>query len=128
MDRLWKPRALEHHESRILRWLLEADFEGVDALRKQAETVRVKSKPCECGCPTIDLLTARDAPRAPQRVPFHDLVVEATTPDAGNAEEFFELLLFVKAGRLALLELVTFTDNPPSEFPPPSVFEPPTVN
>jgi hypothetical protein len=37
------------------------------------------------------------------------------------------LLLFVRDGWLALLEIVYYGDSIPVEFPPPTAFEPPTV-
>jgi hypothetical protein len=58
----------------------------------------------------------------------HDVVIsDARTPNHGDAETFFELILFERGGLLHTLELVHYGRTPPKEFPPASEFEPPTV-
>ena len=42
------PRSLTQREREILDFLLTPEIEGIEALRRQAETARVTGK-CECG-------------------------------------------------------------------------------
>jgi hypothetical protein len=105
----------------VLEFLLVADFPGVDELRRQAKVVSVVGR-CPCGCATINL-SVDGAPVGP---PFGAVPVEARSREvyAGGP---LELMLFVRAGRLASLEIVDYANELPVEFPPPSDFERPSA-
>ena len=105
------PRPLTHREADVLHHLLSFDFPGREALLEQARAVKVAGR--WEGEPTIELdVSAQLDPRAD--VENHP-PVEASTPD-----RLYTVILFVKDGRLKLLELV---DNAgkgmPREFPAP---------
>jgi hypothetical protein len=100
-------------------FLLSADFLGRDALRRQADAARVIGK-CQCGCATIDLwVDSETAPAANVREP---IPVEARSQ---SEEGLLELLLFVRHGWLDSLEIVYYSDHPPTVFPVPDAFDPP---
>lgn len=117
------PRPLTTRERDALDYLLAVEFPGVEALRKQA-TAAVVTDGCACGCATIDLSV--DPTSAPHAVTTEPIPVEAHTRE-DNGGETFSLLLFVREGWLALLEIVYYGDHIPPEFPPPTAFAPPTV-
>ena len=61
-------RALRLEEKELLDFLLSAEFPGRDALKAQAEIVRVTGE-CKCGCGTIDLIFPPDAIAAQTEMP-----------------------------------------------------------
>ncbi len=76
---------------------------------------------CECGCPTILL-----ALRGTQHEPQAESLFAETWTRPGAFEIPHELLLFVHPdGWPFSLELVTYGDATPTEFPPAEVFDPP---
>jgi hypothetical protein len=118
------PRPLTDAESNVLAYLLTADVPGVEALREQAKSVVVTER-CRCGCASIDLYV--DPTTASPAVTTEPIPVEASTrPEYGS--EIFSLLLFVRDGWLALLEIVYYGDFIPVDFPPTTAFESPTVH
>jgi hypothetical protein len=117
------PRPLSDREVSVLDFMLSPDDPRLDALRDQVKRATVVGQ-WEC-CATIELGVE------PQTLMPSDsserLMVEARTPNRGDANTFFELLLFEKGGWLHTLELVHYGDQPPKEFPPADRFERPTV-
>jgi hypothetical protein len=104
----------------VLAHLLSHDFRGVEELRIQARTARVRGLWEEL--PTIDLLeVASDAPRADVAftVPIDARVRGADPPQ--------EVLLFVKSGLLDSIELVDYGGTEPAGLPSPDQLETPTV-
>ena len=106
-------RPLTGDERDVLDFLLVDDLPHVRALRAQARTVRA-SRGCSCGCATIDLHVAPDAPVAEpdDRYPLEATVVNAAGRVVGG------LLLFVHDGRISCLEVYPLDDDP---MPMPSV-------
>ena len=115
------PRALTENERSALDFLLSTDFDGVAQLQEQAQTAVVTGL-CPCGCPTFDVSVDR-ARCAPARV-TEPLPVEAASTGPFD-EPPLQLLLFVKEGWLASVELVWYGDQTPQEFPPVQSFAPP---
>ena len=102
--------------------MLAEDFPGVEALRVQRETVRVKGVwRGRGGIVLLDVGNA-DAPRAEVR---HTVPVETRVRGADPPEE---LLLFVKDGLLDSIELVKGGGEEPLSLPDVSAVEPPTVS
>ena len=115
------PRPVSARERSLLDFLLAEDFPGAEALRTQAQTVRVKG--LGEGLPSIVLSEVADgsAPRANVR---HTVPVEAAVRDVDPPQE---LLLYVKNGFLDSIELVdSGTDQ--SELPLAATLETPTAN
>jgi len=109
------PRPLSNRERQVLDHLLSAEFPGVEALRLQAQHVLVKR---ESGIgPTVDLVVAD--PNAPLADVVDEMPVEAWSAHEVGSDDFVQILLFVRAGRLSALEL-TWYENLPAEFPLPS--------
>jgi hypothetical protein len=102
------PRSLTEAEAEALECLLRADFPGVHELREQAPIAKVVGG-CGCGCPTVRLEVDHD-PVSP--TPATSGVVSSHVLD----EEGADLLLFVRDGRLSMLEL-SWIEEPPASFP-----------
>lgn len=92
-------------------------------LREQTAVVRVATQ-WDC-CATIEFEVYRKGARPAVGLP--NLDVETRTPDTGDADAFFQLLLFLDDGWLETLELVHCGKHPPTEFPTVAAFEPPSV-
>jgi hypothetical protein len=108
-----EPRRLSDAERRILAALLGPEFDGVRALREQAEAAEVVGR-CDCGCPTVELRTG-----GPPAVALHQRrlsPVEGRIASA-NDEPPGEILLFLEDGRLASMEFVYYTSVPPDVWP-----------
>lgn len=111
------PRALSAYEVGVLRFVLSADFPGVETLRAQVESLVVVGR-CDCGCPTVDLSTDAEAVAAvelEQRV----LPVGAVIAPLGD-EPPGEVIVFADNGLLSGLEYVYYDDTPPAAWPEPS--------
>ena len=115
------PRALSDVERAVLDFLLGVDFPGASELRIQARHVVVTAR-CECGCPTFEL--AVDQPLAVRANVAEPIPVEARS---SSDDHLNELLLFVKDGWLASVELVHYSTEPPSTFPPLGGFDAPVA-
>jgi hypothetical protein len=89
-----------------------ADFDGRDALLDQADAARVVGF-CGCGCATVDL--AVDAARSATSV-AHPIPNEAVVLDDEGAA-IGGVLVFVREGYLASLEVYDFNGVPISPFP-----------
>jgi hypothetical protein len=100
--------------------LLSAEFPGVKALRVQAQHTFVKS---DSGIgPTVDLIVAHA--EAPLADVVADVPVEAWSVHDPGHNDFVQILLFVRAGRLRAIEL-NWYGNLPDEFPAASELRPP---
>lgn len=114
-------RPLSANEGALVDALLTPDFPGVEALRDQAKSLLARSG-CSCGCGTIDLLPQGDPPHsaAVNPAPSEGLIRNA------DGDEVNGLLLFIRHGLLASLEVYSFDDPLPLpnvalvEFDPPS--------
>jgi hypothetical protein len=89
----------------------------VEILRAQAATV-VVVRECGCSCATIDLgvdpsVPDADGVREPNAVEAHGRPRSDGRPPP-------DLILFVRDGRLASLEIVSYPDAVFDEFPPPA--------
>lgn len=104
-----KRRALTPDERALAEFLLSTEFPGRKELVLQLESARV-TRECECGCGTVNLAVEDDLPRAVCREP---IPVEAH--GAG-----VDVLLFVRKGLLACLEIVHHDDARPQPYPRPS--------
>jgi hypothetical protein len=108
------PRSLTDDEQRVLGRILEADFQGVAALREQHVGVQVVGR-CYCGCPSIDLEPSSERARSDQvgrLAPVELEVIPAADEPPG------EVILFVDDGRLSYLEYVYHSEAPPNDWPP----------
>ena len=107
------PRPLSRDERAVLDALLTDDVPGVAALRTQARTV-LAGAGCGCGCGSVDLLVQPGLAPAPPGVPgpVSASVVAADGAVIGGVD------LFLHEGRLSLLEVSTWLDDP---LPMPSV-------
>lgn len=113
------PRALTSRERETLLCLLpEGGFDGVEQYRQQVEHATVIGR-CPCGCPTITLEIDRSlAPRSTVGgTPL--LPLEGW---AGEGDQLVELILFAPEGWLQSLELVYYTEKPPSDLPDPGAW------
>ena len=107
------PRPLNRAERDLLHFLLEAPFEGRDALRSQVDGARVAEE-CKT-CPTVTLGVDPALARAstPARVP-----VEAESVCRWGAEAI-HVLLHVADGYLAEIELFRFDHGHIGQMPRP---------
>jgi hypothetical protein len=106
----------------VLSFLLEPEFPGVEALRRQAATARVVRR-CECGCATIDLASAPAAPSAEGVREPNAVEARGRARDDGRPPP--DLILFVRDGRLSSVEIVSYDEPVFDVFPPPEEFEEP---
>ena len=104
MARFAQPRDLDSKERALLEFLLTAEFPGRSELQEQARRVKAVGD-CDCGCGTIDLAVEDCPPRAHTREP---IPVEARRE---SPEGPIEVLLFVRGGRLASLEIVDYLNT-----------------
>ena len=117
------PRALSEREADTLAFMLSAKFPGDAALRGQVEQAIVVEQ-CTCGCATIDLAIPDDAPVAVGAPPVPVVQTHARDMD----EHPVGLLLFVRDGRLASLEIVWYDESQMTgEFPAREFWDPPTA-
>lgn len=102
-ERLHPSRPLSSEELGLLRWVLEHGGEVAQLFLPQLEGIRAV-RWCDCGCPSIQLLTELNAPRAERSIGNIVCDVFGTTPENEKAG----ILLFQKEGRLDLLEIYSF--------------------
>jgi len=115
-------RDLTSNEAETLAFLLAQSFPGVEALRAQAGTAYVVRK-CDCGCATIDLEV--DAATPPATEVGEPVAVEAHGLPRSDGRPPPDLILFVRDGRLASLEIVSYSEDVFEAFPRTAEFEPP---
>jgi hypothetical protein len=107
----WRPvepaRALNARERVMLAVLLAEPFRGADALRRQAEMVKVNEE-CTCGCGSIGLIVDREPDlhaEVRSRIPVEG---RAIVPAEDGAP--IEVLLHVIDGYLNELEVVPYSE------------------
>ena len=119
------PRPLTAREAETLEFMLSAGFPGNEVLGEQASRTLVIEQ-CTCGCATIDLGLAPDAPVVPE-IQGAPLIIQTRARDMD--EHPVSLMLFVRDGRLSSLEIVWYDEaQMTGEFPPPDFWEPPTAS
>ena len=97
-------------ERRILDRLLAGDEPGFAELRAQASTVLVR-RDCWCGCPSVSLIVAADAPTGAVLGGGVEAIPAASAAlDAGSHLVVF---LHVADGRLEHLDQAEFADTEP---------------
>ena len=108
----------------MLAFLLEPEFTGVEALRRQAATARVVGR-CPCGCATIYLATD-PAAAAAEGVTAPVAVVASGRPRGDDPPP--TLFLTVLDGRLCEIEIVSYDETVFDVFPAPEEFEGPQAH
>jgi hypothetical protein len=93
-------RPLCSEELELLRWVLEQGGEAARSFLPQLEGIRAV-RWCDCGCPSIRLLTEPNTPKAELSIDKVICDVFGTTPENEKAG----ILLFQKEGRLDLMEI-----------------------
>lgn len=106
-------RPISAQEVAVISALLARPLEGRDELRNQVKRALV-TRGCDCGCPTVSIVADRTMP--PARLP-DGIVVEGQVYLDGMP---LEVLLFVRDGYLANLELVWYGAQAPRDWPDPS--------
>ena len=112
--RLPEPRPLSRAEKQVLDLMLSQGCPGVESLRSQVPYVRVVAT-CDCGCATVDLDVAPQAPRATDAgtgvLPVTGYVGSDTDqPRAG-------IIVSVDDGLLSGLEIYSMAEPAPPEWP-----------
>jgi hypothetical protein len=116
------PRPLAENEAAILDKLLrDESFPGAAAFRSQVPYLTVTGG-CSCGCATVDLSVDHSAP-VQQGAAISPLPVEGWAKDPANPELRVELLVFTDGGYLTMLEIVSYGEQPPQQFPPCDAIE-----
>jgi hypothetical protein len=109
---------LTFRERSVLEKLLAADFAGAEHLREQVDTTAVVGR-CDCGCPTIDLRVAPSAlPADVARSPVPSELRDTSVDPPGD------VILFVKDGHLQSLEYLSYTSDPPLDWPDVEALQP----
>lgn len=98
-------RPLTDRERAVLDALLAVDFEGCEAVRQQASSVRVVDA-CACGCPSIDF----------HKAPGVGINPVANAEVAGTLDTVF---LYLLGDRLGGIEYVWIEHPVPDELPDP---------
>ncbi|WP_024285637.1 hypothetical protein [Cellulomonas sp. KRMCY2] len=110
-------------ERAVLDALLALDFPDARVLRQQARSV-VVTESCQCGCPTINLVV--EDPTAPLWSVLGGRVQgEVRVPAQGRSlddDNPFEVILWVRDGKLSLMEFVG-TPGRRAAWPEPSAFD-----
>ena len=106
-------RSLNDAEQQLLEFLLEDEFPGREALVAQASTVGTAGSSCDCGCPSFSLIADRSLLPADTENP----ATEAHGRDPGGNR--VGVLLFVRDGYLAEIEVFNWTDSKFAGLPRP---------
>jgi hypothetical protein len=105
-------------EREILDLLLSVEEVGIAELRDQAAFARVAR--WSCGCASFNVVVDRE--RAPRSVITASPAVEALSTERDDPDKAFDLLLWVKDGWLAGVEIVDYVarhgEESPKEIPP----------
>jgi hypothetical protein len=107
-------RDLADDQRALLDFLLTADFEGREEVRKQADTIRTAGSSCDCGCPSFHLNPESHLPAAAVQ---KTVVVDAHGRDPGG--NLVGVLLFVVDGYLAELEVFGYESSDFAGLPRP---------
>jgi len=110
-----EPRPLGSAERAVLNLIVGAEFPGAEALRVQAATAIAVGR-CSCGCPSVQLEVADDAPAA-VGLSGRVLPVEGRVGRPGD-EVRDDIIIFTDDGKLSYLEYVWYGDKPPAAWPP----------
>lgn len=100
----------------LLEALLAADTPAFRALRAQIPHLRVTGG-CACPCPSLDLALA-DPAAVPAAPATENPAAEATVVDA-DGDPIGGVIVFVTEGRLSLLEVYSWADEPITRLPSP---------
>ena len=104
-------------EREILEMLLSVEIPGIAELRAQLPYVSVAR--WNCGCASFDV--AVEKARAPRASITTSPAVEATTRERADITRTYDLLLWVRDGWLAAVEIVDYVDrhgeDSPAEIP-----------
>jgi hypothetical protein len=108
---------VNERELEVLEYLLSLDFPGRDELQAQVQHAHVISRDPDW----IEFAVDKAAPDADVRtVPAVETLVSESDPP-------IEILLHARAGRLKVLEVVTYGEPAPDELPPPDLLDPPVL-
>lgn len=109
-----EPRAPTPEEIELVTLLLpDGAFPDVDLYQAQADHLQVTGK-CDCGCPTVDFTV--DTSQARQAT-FHGDPLLPVEAEAGDGDNYVQVILFARHGWLESLELVYYSTHPPTSFP-----------
>lgn len=97
-------------ERAIVARLLSVDFEGVVALRAEADAMVGVELACTCGCPSFTPQADRDAARG--SMPSVRLPVELVEMTGSDAPPRSVLCFVDDAGHIESIELVHYGDTP----------------
>jgi hypothetical protein len=106
------PRPISASEQAVLDHVLGGGSPEALRLRQQVPSLVAVAR-CDCGCPTIEF----DTPGAASDAVSFPLDVEGQVLGRDD-EPPVDILVFVRDGRLSSLELVSYGDGTPSEWPP----------
>lgn len=120
-------RPLTEREREILELLLSVEFDGIEELRAQVPHARAAR--WDCGCASFNLVV--DQTNAPRSTISRSPLSEARSREQDDADQFYELLLWVNEGWLSGVEIVDYVEKhgeqSPQEIPPLGYWERPTV-
>lgn len=121
-------RALTERERDTLDLLLSVDAEGIDELREQA--LHVQAARWDCGCASFNLSV--DKEKAPCSTLRNSPLSEASPKEElSDADQHYELLLWVTEGWLSGVEMVDYVERhgeqSPQEIPPRSYWGTPRL-
>jgi hypothetical protein len=114
-------RPLTDRERELLEFLLATEFEGAEALRAQMAGARARQD--GINDPTFVILEVDEPSPARQDGGHGSPMVETQTREGYTPAG--DLILFVKDGRLAVLELVVHDGSRVAELPPSDIFQAP---
>ena len=113
-------RPLTDREREILEFLLSVEISGIQELRRQMPVTRVAR--WDCGCASFDISVDRE--RATPSAITASPAVEAYSKSRDGVDNAFDLLLWVKDGWLAGVEIVDYVlqhgADSPAEIPAPN--------
>jgi hypothetical protein len=106
-------RPLSADEKRVILRILNDDFDGANALRRQVEDAFATRHWIE-GLPSIDIMVGESSPAASS--PVSSPITRTVIDGSGNPVGF--MILWVEEGRISALEYAWVTDDPPTHLPP----------
>ena len=121
-------RSLTERERDTLDLLLSVNAAGIDELREQA--LHVQAARWDCGCASFNLSV--DKQKAPRSTLRKSPLSEASPKEElGDADQHYELLLWVTEGWLSGVEIVDYVERhgeqSPQEIPPRSYWGTPRL-
>jgi hypothetical protein len=106
----------------LLELLLAGDDPVRTTLRRQIPLLRAAAS-CRCGCPSLTFGVADPGRLVAAPAAEHPIVAEAMI-DPPDGDSPGEVLVFARGGVLTDLELASWSDITPSEWPPPEQLSP----